>query len=380
LIFLELKFIVSYANLFCLYLFSCHKVNHTRNHSLNDENLYDVSTLDHSNRIHWQHSGIGVATISGQERGAEHQALNRNIGLPLAKPSDTRHIPTSVAYPNISVGTSRDVMINSPVLSFDFINDVAEHQCHETTIESKGSDGEVSKDSDSGNSGMTPISLSHIEAYDDRQIGLTLGYKNYVLDHSPNRSHPSSKANNIFPQMTQHNFMSSPCYFSTNRNYSSGYYQHTRRSHSKSQYSKMDQEYLSTYETRIEDVTVATNMSIKTVSQQERFVTMRATNIVGDEIPAREYHCNFYHHSNPRYVIRSSQRAFEQLKYLLPCVRSGNDSCPVSISNNLGSIRYHKKIDNDNQVRNIISVILSLCYHLKEFKSLTINYFSTMPL
>lgn len=51
-------------------------------------------------------------------------------------------------------------------------------------------------------------------------------------------------------------------------------------------------------------------------------------------------HC---HRSNPFFVLRSSREAFENTKYLLPCLRSMNTSCPVNMSEHHGSIRQYKQ-------------------------------------
>jgi hypothetical protein len=46
--------------------------------------------------------------------------------------------------------------------------------------------------------------------------------------------------------------------------------------------------------------------------------------------------------SNPFFVLRSSRKAFENVKYLLPCLSSSTGVCPVNMSD-YGSIRQYKE-------------------------------------
>jgi len=67
-------------------------------------------------------------------------------------------------------------------------------------------------------------------------------------------------------------------------------------------------------------------------------------------------HC---HRSNPFFVLRSSRKAFENTKYLLPCLRPMNTSCPVNMSEHHGSIRQYKQKELHNNYTNSEDLVIA---------------------
>jgi hypothetical protein len=90
-------------------------------------------------------------------------------------------------------------------------------------------------------------------------------------------------------------------------------------------------------------------------TQHTRVVIQRATNMIDEVVPkATKDEDQDTNYTNPRYVIRASYKAFANIKYQLPCIRSVRDICPVNISAIHGSIRHytnHSSVDVRSTVR-----------------------------